>query len=139
MELFFSLGQIETVAKQLIEILEDQTVVAFHGNMGTGKTTLIHAVCIALGVTENISSPTFSIIHEYSDVNERIIYHIDLYRLKDEAEAIDAGVEDCVYSGNLCFIEWPEKISSLLPPGVLHVYLETVNDERRRLVYKVEP
>ncbi len=138
MELIFNLGQIETIAKEFIGILRDQKVVAIHGNIGAGKTTLIHAVCVALGVTENISSPTFSIIHQYGGMHERTIYHIDLYRLKDEQEAINAGVEDCIYSGDLCFIEWPEKISSLLPPGVMHVYLETVQEENRKLIYKVE-
>ena len=138
MEIIFKLSQIHSVAREFLGSLKQSKVVAFHGSMGAGKTTFIHALCTLLGVIENISSPTFSLIHEYSTADGMVIYHIDLYRLKNEQEAIHAGVEDCVYSGDLCFIEWPDKIPSLLPPGVLHVYLEIVGEDSRRLTYKVE-
>ena len=137
MELLYNLSDIKIAATQIIDHLKIHKVIAFHGNMGSGKTTLIRATCIQLGVTENISSPTFSIIHEYKGISEPIIYHIDLYRLKDEQEAINAGVEDCVYSGNPCFVEWPGKIAQILPPGVLNVYLERMPDDRRMLRIKV--
>ena len=138
MELLYNLSDINIAATQIIDHLEVHKVIAFHGNMGSGKTTLIRATCIHLGVTENISSPTFSIIHEYKGMSESIIYHIDLYRLKDEQEAINAGLEDCVYSGNPCFVEWPGKIAQILPHGVLNVYLERMPDDRRMLRIKVE-
>lgn len=137
MELLYNLSEIKIAATQIIDHLKVHKVIAFHGNMGSGKTTLIRAICIQLGVTENISSPTFSIIHEYKGMSESIIYHIDLYRLKDEQEAINAGVEDCVYSGNPCFVEWPGKIAQILLPGVVNVYLERMPDDRRMLRIKV--
>lgn len=111
-------------------------VFAFHAPMGGGKTTTILALCKAKGITETPSSPTFSIINEYAYPEgdaTRKLYHIDLYRLKDLEEIIHAGVEDCLYSGDICFVEWPEKAPELFDEEAVHVYIEAM-DERRRVV-----
>lgn len=115
-------------------------VFAFHGQMGAGKTTFISALCRAKGTKDHIGSPTFSLINEYRFVENgvaRSIFHIDLYRLKDEEEALNAGVEDCLYSGSICFVEWPEKAPSLLPEDAVHVYMYPVNDQLRRVKIEV--
>jgi len=136
MELTFSLNEIENSAKQFIAYLKDKKVVAFSGNLGAGKTTFIKELCNQLGVKENVTSPTFSIINQYTTVNNSTIFHIDLYRVKDEEEAINAGVEESIYSGDVCFIEWPEKLISLLPEDTVDVFMEPVNESKRKLVCK---
>ncbi len=108
-----SLDEIGAAAQQFIEALGGRTVVAFYGAMGAGKTTFIKAICEALGVEDVITSPTFSIINEYSSERETI-YHFDLYRLKRLEEFLDIGGEDYLFSGKLCLIEWPELIEGLL-------------------------
>ncbi|MFI5188422.1 MAG: tRNA (adenosine(37)-N6)-threonylcarbamoyltransferase complex ATPase subunit type 1 TsaE [Chitinophagales bacterium] len=136
MEITYSLEQLPQAAEAFWKIATGAQVIAFHGNMGSGKTTFIHALCDSLKVKDMISSPSFSIINEYfflsNDITKKI-FHIDLFRLKDEQEAIQAGVEDCLYGDHICFIEWPEKIPSLLPDDTLHVFIEPVNDETRKL------
>jgi tRNA threonylcarbamoyladenosine biosynthesis protein TsaE len=132
MELTVTLADIHEKARIFWEFVNNKKVIAFHGQMGMGKTTFIHALCDAKHVTSTISSPTFSIINEYL-YSEGNIFHIDLYRLKDEEEAIRAGVEDCLYSGNICLIEWPEKAPGILPGDTLHTYLELVDTQTRRL------
>jgi tRNA threonylcarbamoyladenosine biosynthesis protein TsaE len=101
MDVNFSLENINEAAKTFLAAIGQKKVIALHGQMGVGKTTFVHAICDSLGVNGAVSSPTFSIINEYKSANGDIIYHLDLYRLKDEQEAINAGVEDCLYSGNL--------------------------------------
>jgi len=101
--------------------------------MSSGKTTFIHALCEVLQVKDVISSPTFPIINEYNSPVTGIIYHMDWYRLKDEEEAIQAGIEDCLLSSNLCLIEWPDKAPGLLPDDALNIYIETINTNTRRL------
>ena len=136
MEWSFSLDNINQVAKECWNAINNKTVIAFHGPMGSGKTTFIHAMCDVKGVKDVVGSPTFSIINEYEydcDGTKRVLFHIDLYRLKDEEEALKAGVEDCLYSGNLCLLEWPEKAPHLFPPDTLHVFLEVVDDKTRHL------
>jgi len=111
-------------------------VIAFHGAMGSGKTTLIHALCDARQVKDVVGSPTFSIINEYffaDGEQTKKIFHIDLYRLRDAEEAVQAGVEDCLYSDHICLIEWPEKIAELLPSDTLHVFVEAINQRTRKL------
>ena len=132
----FELSNIKDAAARFWKAIDDKKVIAFHGNMGAGKTTFIHALCKVKGVKDVIGSPTFSIINEYyflENGSERKIFHIDLYRLRDEQEAIQAGVEDCLNSDHICLVEWPEKIPSLLSEDCLHVYIETVNAETRKL------
>ena len=128
----FTLNEIEKAAAQLLAVVEEQKVIAFHGEMGAGKTTFIHAVCNLIGVKDVVGSPTFSIINEYKAGNGDSVFHLDLYRLKDEAEALSAGVEDCLYSGNLCMVEWPEKAPGIFPHDTIHCYLRsTANNERK--------
>lgn len=138
MELIYSLDDIETAAKEFIKFTNGYSVVAFHGNLGAGKTTFIKAVCNKLGVEEKVSSPTFSIINQYT-TGKGSVFHIDLYRIKDIEEAIDAGVEECIYSGEICFIEWPEKVFSILPDDTVNVFIEPIDNSKRKLLYKLPP
>lgn len=137
MELIFSIDEIASAAKKIIAFVGDHKIVAFHGNLGAGKTTLIKALCKELGVKENITSPTYSIIQQYKTQSGEIIYHIDLYRLKDEEEAVQAGIEECLYSGNKCFAEWPEKAFSIFPAGTVEVFLETFENTTRKMTVKL--
>jgi tRNA threonylcarbamoyladenosine biosynthesis protein TsaE len=132
----FKLNQIHQTATQLWKVIGNARVFAIHGDMGTGKTTFIHALCDVKKVKDIVGSPTFSIINEYIYIEngqEKKIFHIDLYRLKDEQEAMQAGVGDCLYSGHICMVEWPEKILSLLPPDAVHIYIKTVDEQTRAL------
>lgn len=132
----FSLDEISAAARQLLSLTNATGVIAFHGEMGAGKTTLIEAIGRELGVLDTMGSPTFSIINEYLTKDGQTIYHMDLYRLADEQEGISAGVEDCLYSGSLCLVEWPEKAPRLLPAGTIHCYLSrTGQDERKLEIY----
>lgn len=132
MQLVFTLENIGGAASRFWEENEGKKVFAFHGAMGAGKTTFIHALCDAKQVKGGVSSPTFSIINEYA-YEGGLIYHIDLYRLKDEAEAIRAGVEDVLYGGHICLVEWPERTPGLFPDGTVAVFLEAVDSGTRRL------
>jgi tRNA threonylcarbamoyladenosine biosynthesis protein TsaE len=137
MELTFNRSQLLEMANTFWEQAGSHTVIAFHGAMGAGKTTFIHALCDVRKVKDVVSSPTFSIINEYyfeENGMQKKIFHIDLYRLKDEQEAMQAGVEDCIYSDHICMIEWPEKIPHLLPAGTLHVHLEVIDAETRKII-----
>ena len=136
MEWIFKLNQIHQTATQLWKLVGNATVFAIHGDMGAGKTTFIHALCDVKKVKDTVGSPTFSIINEYffiENSQEKKIFHIDLYRLKDEQEATQAGVGDCLYSDHICMVEWPEKIPSLLPPDAVHIYIKTVDEQTRSL------
>jgi tRNA threonylcarbamoyladenosine biosynthesis protein TsaE len=126
----FTLDKLPAVAADFRQQFADQKVFAFHGAMGAGKTTFIHALCDVMKVTSTVGSPTFSIINEYG-YSGGTVYHIDLYRLRDEEEAIRAGVEDCLYSGNTCLVEWPNRAAALFPPGTVQVYLEATDDQIR--------
>lgn len=109
-----TLSDLPAVAKQLVKAIGEQRIVAFYGEMGAGKTTLIKAICEELGVDRIVSSPTFSIVNEYTSPRGKI-YHFDFYRIKNAGEAYDMGYEDYFYSKAYCFIEWPEKIAELMP------------------------
>ena len=109
-----------------------QKVFAFHGNMGAGKTTFIHALCTVKGVTDTVGSPTFSIINEYAYPGGKI-YHIDLYRLRDEEEALRAGVEDVLYSGELCLVEWPDRAPGIFPPATVALQIAAIDPETRKI------
>ena len=129
----YNLSEIKKIAEQLWNEYNSKKVWAFHAAMGSGKTTLIHALCDVLQVKNSVSSPTFAIINEYTSTVAGIIYHMDWYRIKNETEAIQAGCEDCIESGNYCFIEWPEKCPQLLSEDTLHIYIETSADDMRTI------
>ena len=133
MHLTFNLNTIKPAAEALCQYAKQYKVWAFYGDMGTGKTTFIHALCEVLGVTSATGSPTYAIINEYESTKAGIIYHMDWYRLNGEDEAIQAGVEDCMYSGNLCLVEWPQKAEGLLPPDSLRIFLKPVDATTRQL------
>ena len=137
MDSYFKLDEIEQAAQQFLEHTKGKKVFAFHGEMGAGKTTFITTVCKVLGVKDVVSSPTFSIINQYKTRDGKTIYHLDLYRLKDEEEAIMAGVEDCFYSGNYCFTEWPEKTPGLFPDDTVHCFLSLAGNDSRKLQIKL--
>ncbi|MDR2954530.1 MAG: tRNA (adenosine(37)-N6)-threonylcarbamoyltransferase complex ATPase subunit type 1 TsaE [Prevotella sp.] len=123
--------KIDNAAIEFIQAMGDNTVFAFRGEMGAGKTTFIKAVCRNLGVADAINSPTFAIVNEYRSDSGELIYHFDFYRINKIEEVYDFGYEDYFYSGSLCFIEWPEKIEGLLPHDTVYVDI-TVNDNGSR-------
>ena len=135
MEVNFTLDKIQETAAKLAAETSTFKVFAFHGEMGAGKTTFVHALCEAIGVEDVISSPTFSIINQYRTNKGQTVYHMDLYRIKDENEAINAGVEDCFYSGDICFVEWPEKAPDIFPDDTLHISITSVNENTRKIQY----
>lgn len=132
----FTIDKINTVAKSFWTAAAGKTVFAFHGLMGAGKTTFIHALCDAKGIMDVVGSPTFSIINEYEydcEGTKKPLFHLDLYRIKDEEEALQAGVEDALFSGFICLVEWPEKAAGLFPDNTLHAFIDVVDDKTRRL------
>ncbi|UAY52430.1 tRNA (adenosine(37)-N6)-threonylcarbamoyltransferase complex ATPase subunit type 1 TsaE [Ferruginibacter albus] len=133
MYISFNLDTIKEIAIKLLNNAGDKKVFAFHGEMGAGKTTFIHTLCEALKVIDVVSSPTFSIINEYNTIDGDIVYHLDLYRLKSNEEAINAGVEDCLYSGNTCLVEWPEKAPDLFPDNTLYITISVINESTRKI------
>lgn len=130
----FSIDQINEIAIQIIA-QNPNKVILFNGEMGVGKTTLIKQLCQILGVQEATSSPTFSIVNEYKAAIG-MVYHFDVYRLKNENEAMDIGIDDYLYSGNWCFIEWAEKIPNLIPTEHSTINIQTLENGKRRLTMK---
>ena len=130
----YELSDINAISNLLIQDFSTK-VIRIDGDMGTGKTTLISSLCKSLGVKETISSPTFSLVNTYHIGNEKI-YHFDFYRLKNENEAIDFGIEEYLDSGNICFMEWAEKISSHLPLEYDHYILNIVDEKYRKIQSK---
>ncbi|MEO5642346.1 MAG: tRNA (adenosine(37)-N6)-threonylcarbamoyltransferase complex ATPase subunit type 1 TsaE [Bacteroidia bacterium] len=125
-----SLAGMEKLSSQLLADFSSSRIFAFHGDLGAGKTTFIKAMCAALGVKDAMSSPSFSLVNEYHVANDNPVYHFDLYRLKSPKEALDIGIEEYLYSGNYCFIEWPERAEELLPEETIHVSIKVINAER---------
>ncbi|TRX06184.1 tRNA (adenosine(37)-N6)-threonylcarbamoyltransferase complex ATPase subunit type 1 TsaE [Flavobacterium gawalongense] len=132
MNVIFSLDQLEEVAQKIIAENPNK-VILFHGEMGVGKTTLIKQLCKTLGVIGATSSPTFSLVNEYQTTANQIVYHFDFYRLNHEVEALDMGVDDYLYSGNWCFIEWAEKIPNLIPDEHSVITIALLSDGKRSL------
>ena len=137
MEIIFTSDNIEAAAKEFITFTNEYNVFAFSGELGAGKTTFINAICKLLGVKETVTSPTYAIIQEYHSTEKNIIYHLDLYRIKNIEEAIDAGVEDCLLGDNLCMVEWPEKAILLFPPETIYSSLQIISNETRKLIVKL--
>lgn len=137
MEYSFSLREIHEAARRVWEQAGNVQILAFYGAMGTGKTTFIRALCEVIGVKDVVSSPTFALVNEYrypaGGGKLQSIYHLDLYRLKNEEEAIRAGIEDCLYSGAICLVEWPEHAASLLPQGTISLYIKEIEDQKRTI------
>jgi tRNA threonylcarbamoyladenosine biosynthesis protein TsaE len=128
----YKLENIDAAASEFIKLMGDNTIFAFKGSMGAGKTTFIKAVCKQFDVNDVINSPTFSIINEYlSNKTGKSMYHFDFYRIKNIEEALHIGTEDYFYSGALCFIEWPEKIEELLPDNTVFINIEQKDDNTR--------
>lgn len=135
MERIFLLNEIDDVASSLL-VSATHPVWVLNGEMGAGKTTLVKAVCKALGVTDAVSSPTFSIINEYRTGDGRPVYHMDAYRLKSEAEAYSIGMDEYLESGSLCFVEWAEKVPNLMPTLYSIIDLSILPDGGRRLLLR---
>jgi len=131
MQLEFSLAEINIIAKKLLDNPHSK-VWLFTGEMGVGKTTLIKALTKQLGIKDNSSSPTFSLVNEYTS-SDGPVYHFDLYRLKTEKEAFDFGIEEYLFSGNYCFIEWPDKIPNLLPESYVNIEIRVLESGKRIL------
>lgn len=136
MEIVYTLQQLNAVVQQVWQHCQQNKVWLFNANMGCGKTTFINALCNYLQIEQVSSSPTFSIINEYYSPVAGTIYHLDLYRLNDEQEAIQAGVEDVLYSNNYCFVEWPQKAIDLMPNNVCNIYIDIIDNETRQLIIK---
>jgi tRNA threonylcarbamoyladenosine biosynthesis protein TsaE len=137
MEISFQLQDIRPVAEKCWQQFPLQKVFAFHGGMGAGKTTFIHALCDVKGVTDTVGSPTFSIINEYRYPGGKI-FHIDLYRLRDEEEALRAGVEDVLYSGEICLVEWPDRAPGIFPSDTVELRIEAIDPDTRKLILAVD-
>jgi tRNA threonylcarbamoyladenosine biosynthesis protein TsaE len=132
----YGIAEMQIVAAELSELINQFKVVTFSGNLGAGKTSLIKILCELWGVQETVSSPTYALVNQYKADSEKtgtLIYHIDLYRVKDEEEAFEAGIEDHLYSGELCLVEWPEKALGIIPKGALRVEISYVSDEQRHI------
>jgi tRNA threonylcarbamoyladenosine biosynthesis protein TsaE len=132
MEWTYKLSDITEMARIFWESVPDKKIFAFQGVMGAGKTSFIRALCGVKKVSESVSSPTFSIINEYESPSG-IIYHLDLYRLKDEEEAIRAGVEECLNSGEICLVEWPDRAPGIFPKDSLGFSIVTLDDKTRKI------
>jgi tRNA threonylcarbamoyladenosine biosynthesis protein TsaE len=134
MQLKFSLEDMENGAARFWKYVDGSKIFAFHGPMASGKTTIITSLCRFLGVLDVIGSPTYSIINEYTffqNSKSCLVYHMDLYRLENEGEVIQAGVEDCLTSGEICMVEWPERSPGLFDASTVHIHISILNDSER--------
>jgi len=134
MEIIFELDKIEEAANEFLQMIKKTKVFAFSGELGAGKTTFINALCKQIGVKDTVTSPTYSIIQEYALPDNEIIFHIDLYRIKSEAEAMDAGVEDCLNSNDLCMVEWPEMAPGIFPEKTVFTTIRILSPNKRKLI-----
>jgi tRNA threonylcarbamoyladenosine biosynthesis protein TsaE len=129
-----SLSEIRDIAGKIINEYPDERIFAFYGDLGAGKTTLIKALCNSLGVTEDVTSPSFAIINEYEAGGIDLIYHFDFYRIKKLEEVLDIGYEEYLYSGYYCFLEWADKIEELLPDRYVYITItKNENDKGRKI------
>jgi tRNA threonylcarbamoyladenosine biosynthesis protein TsaE len=136
MSRLYGITDLSEITKELAQIISQFRVVTFTGNLGAGKTTLIKMLCWHWGVKETVNSPTFSLVNQYSTEGAEVgdvLFHIDLYRLKNEEEAFDAGIEEHLFSGHLCLVEWPEKAIGIIPDNTLRVEITTQDHEQRHI------
>lgn len=131
-----SLSQLDMVAEEVLAALNGRSVVIFRGGMGAGKTTLISRIAAALGSEDSVTSPTFALVNQYIGENDCRVYHFDFYRIDSIDEVFDLGYEEYFYSGDLCLVEWPEKIEPLLPEDVMEVRISAGDDEER--IFEIE-
>lgn len=131
-----SLRDIDQAAESFLEAMGEARVIAFSGEMGAGKTTFIQAICRKMGVTAEVNSPTFSLVNQYFTPEGHSIFHFDLYRIEDPAELFDMGYEEYFFSGEFCFIEWPEKASHLIPDEALRVEIVVAENESREIQFQ---
>ncbi|MTI30962.1 tRNA (adenosine(37)-N6)-threonylcarbamoyltransferase complex ATPase subunit type 1 TsaE [Xanthovirga aplysinae] len=124
---------LKQIAEKIISFAGTEKIWLLEGEMGAGKTTMVKAICDAFEVRDNVHSPTFSLVNEYSNEKEELFYHFDFYRIKDETEAMDIGCEEYFYSGNFCFIEWSSKIPSLIPEQYLWINIEAQENNSRKI------
>ena len=122
--------ELDEIAKAIVEVFENEKKIVFFGEMGVGKTTLIKSICKVLNVQDVVTSPTFSVVNEYQNKDGNSLYHFDFYRIKNQEELFDLGLEEYIYSDNYCFIEWPEKAEGLLSDNFIQVQM-TKNKECR--------
>lgn len=128
-----TLQQLAGISRELLDHYPGRKIWLFHGDMGAGKTSIIKEICHQLGVTENMSSPTFTLVNEYLDKMGEKVFHFDFYRLNNEREAMEIGVEEYFYSGQYCFIEWPEKVKSLIPGENIDIAIEVEDPDHRTI------
>jgi len=133
LEIISSSDNLSEAARKVIEFSADIKVWLFEGQMGAGKTTLIKSICEVLGVKDNVSSPTFSLVNEYHTAKNEIFYHFDFYRIKSEEEASDIGVDEYFYSDEYCFVEWPSLITSLWPDEYVYITIEIISEKERKI------
>lgn len=134
MEIVYDIKDIDNAAKEFISFIKDHKIIVLSGELGAGKTTFINALCKQYEIAESVTSPTYSLIHEYHFNKNKIIYHMDLYRIRSAREAIDAGVEDCITSGEICLIEWPEVAATLLPDRYIKIIIQSLPLNKRKLI-----
>jgi len=137
MEFIFGIEDIPAVAQKFLPLLKQHNIIAFSGQLGAGKTTLIKAICEQLGVSEPVTSPTYAIAQEYRAAGGLVVFHLDLYRLKSVEEVMDAGIEEYLNGSEICLVEWPEIALPLLPPHTVFTSLETISDNNRKLVVRL--
>ena len=131
----YSLENLPEIASEIIASAINKTLL-FYGEMGVGKTTLIKEICKKLGVLDNISSPTFSLVNEYQTSTKETVFHFDFYRITDEEEALDMGIEEYFFNDNWCLIEWPQNVENLLPLESVEIHLSIINNEQRNIQLK---
>lgn len=128
-----SIDKLKIAARELLENTNHQTIWAFYGEMGAGKTTFIKEICQALQVKEQVASPTFNLINEYEAANGKLVYHFDFYRLNELEEAMNIGTLEYFESGELCLLEWPEKVEPILPEKIRNIYIRIIDKDQRKI------
>ena len=131
----YSLNNLSEIASEIISSANNKTLL-FYGQMGAGKTTLIKQICKVLSVEDNISSPTFSLVNEYETSSGEKVFHFDFYRITDEEEALDMGIEDYLYNNTWCLIEWPQNVENLLPLDAVEIHLSILENGQRNIQLK---